>query len=172
MNIPTREEFQVHRVVVGNNTPTTHPTLGTIPVKGSWPLPVTKTGTITTDNSGGAPALAGKLVVGSGTLFKSELNEGDYLSDAAGAIRRIKFIYSDIMLELDAKFPSSQSSATVKLVKKNFYRSILAESTGTANATLQEQAFKGGSSKFIDDGAPVSWDVSTASSEITFIISV
>lgn len=171
MNIPTREEFQVHRVVVGNNTPTTHPTLGTIPVKGSWPLPVTKTGTITTDNSGGAPALAGKLVVGSGTLFKSELNEGDYLSDAAGAIRRIKFIYSDIMLELDAKFPSSLSAAAVKLVKKNAYRSILVESTGTATATLNEQSFKQ-NSKMFDDGAPISYDVSTASSEIAVTLSL
>lgn len=164
-------DFQEFRVVVGNNTPTTHPVLGTVPVRGSWPLPITKTGTITTDNSGGAPALAGKLVKGVGTLFLSELNEGDFLSDNAGAIRRIKFIMSDTMLELDAKFSTSLSASAVYYVKKNYYSAIMAESTGTATAVLQEQDFDQ-YSKYVGGGAPISWDVSTSNSEIAFTLQV
>lgn len=168
MNIPYLEEQKSLRVVVGNNTVTTHPVLGSIPVKGTFPLAVTKTGTCTSDNAG---STAGLIVIGSSTLFLTELSQGDYLTDGNGVIRRIKWIFSNTMLELDAKFPSSLSAAAVKLVKKNAYRSILVESTGTATATLNEQSFKQ-NSKMFDDGAPISYDVSTASSEIAVTLSL
>lgn len=176
MNIPTREELQTLRVVVGNNTPTTHPILGTIPVKGTFPLPLTQTGTITTNNAGGAPALAGRIVAGVGTLFITggvtyKVEVGDYLAHpTTREIRRIEFVNSDTMLTLVNAFSASVTGVALLLVKKNYYRYILASSTGTAAASLNEQGFAI-NDKFFNDGAPLSYDVSTASSEISFTLS-
>lgn len=161
------QETEVYRVVVGPGG-STHPILGTIPEKGSFPMKTVKTGTITTENAG---ATVGLIVSGVGTLFNSELDQGDYLTNADGVLRRIKFIFSDTLLELEAKFPASLAAAAVNWVPKAFYKYILAESTGTANAVLQEQAFAFGT-RWLDEGAPVSYDVSTASSQISFTLSV
>lgn len=174
MNIPTNEELYNYRVVVGNNTPTTHPVLGTIPVKGCFPLPLTMTGTITTENTGGGLTL-GLVVFGVSTLFltggvTAKVEVGDFLANSNGVIRRITSIESNTVLHINAKFPSSLSGAAVKLVRKNSFRWILASSTGTAAATLNEQGFAV-NDKWFDDGAPVSYDVSTASSEISFTLS-
>lgn len=177
MNIPTKEELINYRVVVGNNTPTTHPILGTIPVKGCFPLPVTQTGTISTDNAG---TTAGLEVSGSGTFFHrgnatgsgvGKVEPGDFLADANGILRRVRFVESDTRLTLEAKFPTSLAGAILKVVKKNFYRYMLASSTGSATAILNEQNFAS-NDKWFDDGAPVSYDVTTASSEISFTLSV
>lgn len=164
---PNRRDGETISVAVGNNTPTTHPILGTIPVKGCFPLPVTKTGTFQTDHSGNPGSNSGKNVKGTSTLFLSELSQGDFLADSNGVLRRIKWIFSDTMLELEARFPVSQSGTLVKVVKKSYYNSIIARSTGTAAATLNEQNFAIGAVSY-SEGAPMSYDVSTASSEIRF----
>lgn len=169
MNIPTTEELESLRVVVGNNTTTAHPVLGTIPVKGTFPMEETMSGLATTDNAG---TTAGLIVMGDeDTRFLDELNEGDFLSDGLGHIRRIKFIMSQNMLELEAKFASDLTADPVLLVRKNGYRSILAHSTGSANAVLNDQVFEP-EAKFFNDGAPVAYDVSTASCEISFTLSI
>lgn len=173
MNIPYREELETYSVLIGNNTPITHPVLGAIPVKGCFPLPTTLTGTVTSDNAGSS---AGLLVVGVGTLFITggptyKVEPNDFLADSNGVLRRVKFVMSDTMLQLEAKFPSSLSGAALKRVKKNYYRNIMAKSTGTVAATLNEQTFEPNAS-FVNDGAPISYDVSTANSEITFTLSI
>lgn len=168
MNIPTTEELANLRVVVGNNTVTTHPVLGTIPVKGCFPLPVTKTGTVSTDTAG---TTVGLVVKGVGTLFLSEnVEQGDFLANADGIIRRITHVDDNLTLRIQAKFPADLSAAAVKLVKKNSFRYILASSTGSAVPKLNEQNFAV-NDKWFSDGAPVSYDVSTVSSEISFTLS-
>lgn len=176
MNWRPNLERRVDRVVVGNNTPTTHPTLGTIPVKGCFPQPLTLTGTLVTDNAG---TTAGLLVLGTGTFFitgnaagtgKPVVEVGDFIADANFVLRRVESIQSDTMLTLEYKFPANLAAAVFYLVKKNFYRFIRAKSTGTANPTLQEQTFKQ-LDIFDNDGTPVSYDVTTASSEISFTLS-
>lgn len=167
-------EIASYRVVVGNNTITTHPVLGAIPVKGCFPLPVTKTGTISTDNAG---ATVGLVVIGVGTQFKFQIDDktyrvavGDYLADSNGVVRRVTEVNSDTMLKINAKFPSSLSAAALKVVKQNKYRWFTASSTGTAAAILNEQNFAI-NDKWLNDGTPFSYDVSTVNSEISFNIS-
>ena len=171
MQTPGALEHISYRVVIGNNTQTVHPVLGTFPVKGCIPLPVANGGTMSTDNAG---STAGTVVKGSGTTWLSTLGirpeKGDFLADSNGVCRRIKSVDSDTQITLDAKFPASVSGITVNLVKKNRFRQILAASTGSATAILQEQNFASGD-RTLNDGTPLSYDVSTASSEISFTLS-
>lgn len=161
------EEREVLRVVVGPGG-ATHPVLGTIPEAGCFPIPVTKTGAIDTDNAG---STAGLEVLGDGTLFQTEnISPGDYLANADGILRRIRYVFSENRMKLEAKFPSSLSAADVRWVPKAFYKYMLAESTGSATAELQEEDFPA-AAKWIGEGAPVSYDVSTANSQITFSLS-
>lgn len=168
-NPQIQEEFQVVLKPGG----ITHPVLGAFAETGSIPKPVVKTGTIETDNAG---ATAGVKVLGDGTLFTSELEEGGFLADADGVVRRIKFILSDTMLELNAKFPTSLSAEDVNYIPKNKYKKIFAQSTGTVAATLQEQDFALNATfeTPLDGGQgaqPISYDVSTADTQITVQIS-
>lgn len=168
----TTQEHISYRVVIGNNTATTHPVLGSFPAKGCIPLPVSGTGTVSTDNAGSS---AGLTVYGTGTTFLSGTSltrpeKGDFLCDSNFVLRRIKSVDSDTQLTLDAKFPSNLAGESFKFVKKNKARYILASSTGTAAAILNEQNFAIGD-KSINDGTPLSYDVSAASSEISFTYS-
>jgi hypothetical protein len=172
MNNPATQEHISYRLVVGNNTQTVHPVLGTFPAKGCIPLPVLPTGTLDSDNAG---TTSGLVVKGTSTTFLSGTatnrpEKGDFLADANYVLRRIKSVDSDTQITLDAAFPSSLSSAVFRLVKKNKYRFILASSTGTAAASLDEQGFAV-NDKFFNDGTPLSYDVTTASSQISFTLS-
>jgi hypothetical protein len=160
------EEKTVVRIVTGQ----THPIFGAIPDKGCIPLPDTKTGTFTTDNSDSS---GGTLVRGTGTLFTSELVAGVSHIYNNGALRLVKRIISDTMLELEYKFPASVSAAILSVPKHGYYRQIYAESTGLSQpAVLQEAPFRSGQN-FLNGGAPVSYNVyeSGSNAEITFTLS-
>lgn len=150
----------------------THPVLGALPETGCIPKPTTKTGTIDTDTA----TSSGVKVAGTSTLFLTELAQGDFLADADGVVRRIKYIFSNTLLEIDAKFPSDLSGAAVKHVPKNKYKRVFVQSTGTVAATLQEQSFAVGATfesggEQFDGAQPFSYDVSTADTAITVQIS-
>lgn len=171
-------EKETFQLVIGNNTSTVHPVLGTFPAKGCIPLPIEPAAqTLVTDNAG---TTAGLIVIGTGTHFldgtnsadaSDKVEQGDFLANADGVLRKVTHVLTDTMLELEAKFPSSLAGAPLRIVRKNFYRSILSASTGTADAILNEQSFAIQTSTF-NEGAPVSYDVSAANSEITFTLSV
>lgn len=160
-----QEEKSVYRIVTGE----THPIFGAIPDKGCIPLPDTKTGTFSTDNTDSS---GGTLVRGDGTLFTSELIAGVSHIYYNGAVRLVKRIYSDVMLELEYKFPSTVTAQPVKVPPRK-YRQQFAESVGSETAVLQEAPFPSGAN-FLNFGAPVSYDVSESSlnHKIAFTLSV
>lgn len=151
---------KAERIVTG----TTHPYLGAIPTKGTIPLAETLTGTIVTDNSG---STAGVIVLGTGTLFLTQLSVGDFLYDNLKSIRKIKAIFSDTMLEIEEKFPASVSAIAVLRPKNQYYKEILATSSGTADAELMEGNFPD-TAKYIGYGSPLSYDASVSNAQITF----
>jgi hypothetical protein len=151
---------KVERIVTG----TTHPYLGAIPTKGTIPVAETLTGTITTDNAG---STGGVIVLGTGTLFFTELYVGDFIYNGDAEIRKIKAIFSDTMLEIEEKFPASLSGAAVKRPKNHYYKTIVATSTGSADAELQEAKLEV-DKKFEGMGSPLAYDASAVNAEITF----
>lgn len=163
------EERECYRIVVAAGG-ITHPVLGAIPAQGCFPLPLTGTGTIFTDITGSSTA--GKRVLGTNTLFLSEVQLHDYLADSGGRIRKVVRIYSDTQIELEAAFPVQLGAGTaLKIVRKSEQKMIYAKSVGTVDATLNEQAFLVNET-FLNGGAPVSYDVTTTSTKISFQIDV
>lgn len=167
-------EIETYRLVVGPAGDTVHPTLGTIPNKGVLPLATQLTGTIsslTADPSGG------KLVIGVGTTFlgspdkKGIVEEGDFIYDPAQFVaRRVNQVLSDSRLVLFAKFPSQLVAVNLWIVKRTF-RKVYAKSTGTGIPKLLEQNFAVGDT-FLNSGAPITYDASVVSSEISFELSL
>jgi hypothetical protein len=160
------EEKTVERIVTGQ----THPIFGAIPDKGCIPLPDTKTGTFSTDNT---DTSGGTLVRGTNTLFLTEVIAGTTHLYFNGAVRLVKRVISDVILELEYKFPASVTSQIVSIPKHGYYRQIYAESSGTnQSAILQEAPFRPGKN-FLNGGAPVSYNVfeSGSDAEITFTLS-
>lgn len=156
-------EVKVERITTG----TTHPYLGAIPTKGTIPLAETLTGTITTDNAGDSEGL---IVLGSGTIFLTEVYPGDFIYDDDAAIRKVKAVFSDTMLELEEAFPASVAAIDLMVPKRSYYKAITARSSGTVDAELQESSFVAGSST-VTGGSPLAYDASTADSEIEFTCS-
>lgn len=156
-------EVKVERITTG----TTHPYLGAIPTKGTIPLAETLTGTITTDNAG---ASAGLIVLGSGTIFLTEVYPGDFIYDNDNSIRKVVAVFSDTMLELEEKFPASVSAIALKVPKRSYYKAITARSSGTADAELQESPFEVGAS-VVTGGSPLAYDCTTANTQIEFTCS-
>lgn len=155
----TNNEYLVERIVPG----TTHPYLGAIPAIGCIPLPITLTGTISTDNAGTS---AGKTVLGVGTLFETEVYPGDFIY-RSGALRKVLSVTSNTMLQLEQKFPASLSAVALTVPKKNLYKMITARSThATEAAVLQEAAFATGAAT-VSGGTPLSYDVTTGDIEFT-----
>ena len=163
------KEVETFRLVIGNNTPTVHPVIGTYPAKGCIPLPVLDStrnpGTITTN--AGTP----KAVVGTGTLFVNYYTPGDFLADANGVCRKIIDVISDTQMTIEAGFPTPLSNATPNRVKPLYYAVEAKNTTASTAAVLQEQTFVAGDT-FQNNGAPVSYDVSTASTQISFTLHV
>jgi hypothetical protein len=147
-------EERTYDIITGQ----THPILGPIPNVGVIPLPLTKTGTFSTDN---ADSTAGVLVRGTDTLFTTELFVGDFIYNN-GRIRKIKYIHSDIMLTLEFAFPASLTAQIVAVPPRNTYRMITARSidiSSTGNPKLQESEFPHGSAT-VNGGSPLTYDVS------------
>lgn len=153
----------------------THPILGVFANKGCIPAPVTKAGTISTDNTDSS---GGLVVLGTGTKFisdtstvaGSDFQKNRFLVNSNGICRRIKEVNSDTMITLVNAFPASLSGETVKLVtfKPGMIR---ARSVGTVAAILQEQSFAI-NEEFIGGGSPLSYDVSAANTQIDVSIHV
>ena len=125
---------------------------------------------ICTDNS---DASVGKIVRGTDTIFKTELIAGTSHLYFNGALRLVKRVYSDVMAELEDAFPASVTGQPVEVPPHGKYRQIFAESTGTNQAAvLQEAPFRPGNN-FLNGGAPVSYNVyeSGSDAEITFTVS-
>lgn len=81
--------------------------------KDTFPRSVAGTGTITT-------SAGGKVVIGTGTLFKSQLQLGDWLYvPALNEVRRITSISSDTSLTVDSPFTSALVAAAVLITKSS-----------------------------------------------------
>lgn len=167
------DETEVYRLAIPT-TGVTHPILGIFAAKGCVPAPVTKDGTISTDNTDSS---GGCVVRGVGTLFtqasaitnnNSDYQIGRFLVNADGVCRRIKAVNSDTIITLVNPFPASLSSSAPKLVI-NKPAMITAKSVGTVDAIMQEQDFVVGES-FVGGGTPLSYDVSAAGAQIDFSI--
>lgn len=161
-------EQRVDRLKVSSAGTTAHPYLGSFPTVSCFPLPVAKTGTFSTDNASSTGG-GGKIVVGIGTLFLTELNVGDFIYNA-GKLRRVKSIVSDTMLNLEYAFPASLTTQVVSVPPRKHYKMITAKSVGTADALLQEQAFAQGEA-IVEGGTPISYDVTTSGAAIEFTAS-
>lgn len=151
---------KVERIVTGE----THPYLGLIPAVGTIPLLTDLTGTITTDNAG---ASAGLTVLGSGTIFLTEVFPGDFIYNDDGAIRKVRYVFSDTMLELEEAFPASVSAIALQVSKLSYYNTVLVENTGASDGILQEAGFASGSKSVIEGGAPISYDATGTTLEFT-----
>lgn len=104
-------------------------------VKDTFPQSTALTGTISAVNNN-------TLIIGSSTLFTTELQVGEYIYIAAqSAFRKIRRINSDTELVIQSAFPSAVSGATPLRVPEQTYReySLVIDSAGTAkidNITL------------------------------------
>lgn len=167
------DETEIYRLAIPT-AGVTHPILGNFLNKGCVPAPVTKAGTISTDNTDSS---GGCVVLGVGTAFtqadaitnnNSDYQIGRFLVNATGICRRIKAVNSDTIITLVNPFPTSLASSAPKLVI-NKPAMITAKSVGSVDAILQEQDFVIGES-LVGGGSPLSYDVSAAGAQIDFSI--
>jgi hypothetical protein len=161
----TNNEYLVERIKTG----VTHPYLGAIPTTGCIPLPETLTGTISTDNSGGATAGNGKIVLGVGTIFLTEVMPGDFLYNGT-SVRKVRYVFSDTMLEIENAFPSSLTTQALKVPKRNLYKRIQVSCAGTGNSIVQEAHIKIGDI-VVTGGTPLAYDAAAANAELEFTCS-
>lgn len=155
-------ERAVDRVQIDSGGVTTHPYLGTFPIMGCFPLPRRLTGTIAAD-------LNGVKVRGTSTVFLTELTPGDFIY-FNGQLRKIRFIFSDTMLELEYAFEQVFTAAILESPITKHYKIITTKSTGTAVAILNEQEMAVGES-VVSGGTPLSYNVTTAGAGIEFTAS-
>lgn len=134
--------------------------LFTVPAASCFPFPKLRTGTITAQ---------GKVIVGVGTAFTTELNIGQYIF-AVGVVRRISQINSDDMLLVEDIFPSAVSAVALYVTQSAEGRSVKITNTHASNAgTVQEAALSAGRSverNFEGGQAPVSYNADSAVLEI------
>lgn len=96
---------------------------GTAPTPSAGPIPfaITKTGTVSS---------TGTVVTGTGTLFTTELVQGDYLYNAAtNEVRKISGIQSNTILRIESAFTSGLSAVSVQVSRSQFV-SIAITATG------------------------------------------
>lgn len=134
-------------IVYGN----VFPRVGTIPL--STPAP----GTIISQ---------GAMVRGTNTAFLSDLKEG-YFIHAKNVTRKILYIISDTLLQLDGGFPTDIAAPGegLRFIRPQAYKSIYAKSTGSSDPILQETPFRQMDTSF-NGGSPISYDAT--SGEISF----
>jgi hypothetical protein len=144
-NIPGAYGIQVYGAVF--------PAIGTIPISNPT------SGTIISQ---------GVAVRGTNTRFTTELSEDDHIH-AKNVVRKISQIMSDTLLFLTAGFPTDITVASsYRVCKPQTYKGIIARSTGSANATLQESIFVP-NDVFVNGGAPISYDATAG--QISFEVS-
>ncbi len=171
MSVRVNSELGFFRVIA-NSSPVTHNILGAIPAKGTFPLSTTKTGTITS-TPGSAQASAKKVVVGTGTLFRSEVHEGDYIY-AGDVVRKVTDVVSDTMLYVEYPFPGTVTAEALKVCQAGKYKIVEARNTGPVNAIYQEAKIEPADVVVRKNEmglAPFSYDCSTSTAEITFDLS-
>lgn len=172
MSVRVTSELGFMRVIA-NVVPVSHNILGLIPNKGTFPLSTTKTGQISS-TPGAAQTDAKRVVRGTGTLFRTEVFEGDYIY-AGDVVRKVTDVVSDTMLYVEYPFPANVTAAALKTCKAGKYKIIRAVNTApNDNAIYNEAKLEQDklSERWNDMGlAPVSYDVSGAAAEITFDIS-
>ena len=159
------DERGVYRAVTGQTShfPKADGTLDTFqfPQRGTVPMARTFPGTIESD---------GKYVRGTDTEFTKGIKVGDYLYDDAAAVRMIRHIISDTLLELDDGFPVDVNGIDVLVCERQTFKMIIAESTGTGEAILQEAIFPVGS-RVVHGGAPIAYDATSSNGQICFSVS-
>ncbi len=131
------------------------------PTRGTIPISTPKAGTIISQ---------GNKVRGTNTRFKSDVQEEDFIH-AKNVVRKVRYVISDTLLELEGGFPTDITGAGegLRICRPQDYNSIYAKSTSTsADAILQEAPFRQGDTQF-GGGAPVSYDATTG--EISFEVS-
>lgn len=130
------------------------------PAKGTIPLSSPKAGTIISQ---------GAMVRGTGTTFKTDVQEEDYIH-ANNVVRKVKYVISDTLLELEGGFPTDITSAHgLRVCRPQVYNAIYAKSTGSADATAIREAPFRQNDTFLNGGAPISYDATAG--EISFTLS-
>ena len=131
---------------------TNFPSIGTIPVSSP------KAGTIITQ---------GKMVRGTNTTFKTDVQEEDYIH-ANNVVRKVRHVISDTLLELEHSFPTDISTAHgLRVCRPQVYKSIYAKNTDADNeATLQEAPFAPNDT-FFQGGAPISYNAGSGRIDFT-----
>lgn len=127
------------------------------PKVGTIPLSTPKAGTIISQ---------GAMVRGTGTSFLSDVKEG-YFIHAKNVVRRVRYVMSDTLLELEGGFPTDilTPGEGLRICRPQVYKSVYIKSTGSADPTLQEAPFRQNDTSF-DGGAPLSFDAT--SGELSF----
>jgi hypothetical protein len=111
--------------------------------KGCYPTSVQKTGTITS---------TGTRVVGTSTLFTTELQKGDYIFNTTAAtapeVRRVKHILDNTHLILESAFTVDVSAINLNRVRPA-YKSVGVANIGGADGVLNGGTLKSGVSPTI-----------------------
>lgn len=138
------------RIVEGSS----FPSVGTIPIA------ETKQGTIISD---------GIYVRGTDTKFTADVQEEDFIF-AQGVVRKVRYVITDTLLELEGGFPADISvGIALQICKPQVYNSILAKNTGNGPATVQGAPYSAGETYF-QGGAPISYDAGSGTLEFTLSI--
>ncbi len=99
-----------------------------------FPAATVMTGTISTTNT---------RVTGTGTLFRSEMNMGDYLVNSSNIARKVLNIISDTDMILSSAFPVDLSGATCTRARNQVLRRLEVEfitNAGTIRNADQDTA--------------------------------
>lgn len=108
-------------------------------VKDTFPISTALTGTVT--------AAGPARLIGTGTLFTTQLQVGEWVYIAANTeCRQIKHILSDTELVLDQAFAAAVSGATPRRVPRQTWRGISWLINGTTTAVIDGQTFEAGKS--------------------------
>jgi hypothetical protein len=109
-------------------------------VKDTFPVSAALTGTITKANDG-------SLIIGTGTLFGDELENGQWIYVAAiSEFQQIERIISDTELRLYKPFVGSVSGATPRRIPRQTYKSISWKIDSTGTAKINNITFEAGDS--------------------------
>jgi hypothetical protein len=128
------------------------------PAKGTIPMSCPKAGTIIS---------TGLYVRGTGTTFKTDVQEEDYIH-ANNVIRKVRHVISDTLLQLEQAFPSDISTAHgLWICRPQVYNSIYAKSTGDADATALQEVPFAQNDTLVNGGAPISFDATAGQIDFT-----
>lgn len=132
-------------------------------VKGTLPLARALTGTFSS---------AGTVVIGTGTLFTTEIVEGDWLfSTTTNELRRVEGVSTDTTLRLEQAFSVDQTTQATKTCRALYFTIILTVSGGTS-VTINGATYK--SEEIISYNASnclMPWYYDATGSELTFDVS-